>query len=186
MAADIGLIGLAVMGRNLVLNMARNGFDVAVYNRTTSRMTDFVEGDAADASVTGHEELEDFVASLASPRRIMVMVKAGGAVDAVLDELLPMLEAGDIVIDGGNSDYKDTERRVARLHDGGMHFVGAGVSGGEEGALNGPSIMPGGSADAWPHIQAIFQAIAAQADDGEPCCQWLGRGGAVSVEEGEC
>ncbi len=177
-AADIGLIGLAVMGRNLVLNMARNGFDVAVYNRTTSRMTDFVKGDAADASVTGHEELEDFVASLESPRRIMLMVKAGGAVDAVLDELLPMLDAGDIVIDGGNSDYKDTERRVARLQDDGMHFVGAGVSGGEEGALNGPSIMPGGSADAWPHIQAIFQAIAAEADDGEPCCQWLGRGGA--------
>ena len=178
MAADIGLIGLAVMGRNLVLNMASNGFDVAVYNRTTSKMTAFIEGEAADFSVTGHEGLDDFVASLASPRVIMLMVKAGPAVDAVPDELLPILDVGDVVIDGGNSDYKDTERRVDRLKGDGKHFVGAGVSGGEEGARHGPSIMPGGSADAWQHIKPILQAIAAKADDGAPCCEWLGNGGA--------
>lgn len=178
MAADIGLVGLAVMGRNLVLNIARNGFDVAVYNRTTSKITDFIDGDAADATVTGHAELEDLVTSLASPRIVMLMVKAGPAVDAVLDDLVPILDAGDIVIDGGNADYVDTERRVERLREEDMHFVGAGVSGGAEGALNGPSIMPGGSADAWPRIKPILQAIAADADDGEPCCEWLGDGGA--------
>jgi len=176
--ADIGLIGLAVMGRNLVLNMARNGFHVAVYNRTTEKMTDFVEGEAVEASVTGHAEITDFVASLSTPRTVMLMVKSGPAVDAVLDELLPLLEAGDIVIDGGNSDFHDTQRRVERLAEEKKHFVGAGVSGGEEGALNGPSIMPGGSPEAWPHVKPILQAIAATADDGKPCCEWVGSGGA--------
>ena len=176
--ADIGLVGLAVMGRNLVLNMAHHGFDVAVYNRTTSRMTDFVEGEAADETITGHEELSGLVDALSTPRVVMLMVKAGPAVDAVLDDLLPLLDEGDIVIDGGNSLYEDTERRVERLADEGKHFVGAGVSGGEEGALHGPSIMPGGSPDAWPTIQPILQAIAADAPDGSPCCEWLGRGGA--------
>ena len=178
MAADIGLIGLAVMGRNLVLNMARNGFEVAVYNRTTERMTEFVEGDAADASVTGHEELADLVDSLASPRIVMLMVKAGDAVDAVLGGLVPLLDDGDIVIDGGNADYVDTERRFDELAEVGIRFVGAGVSGGEEGALNGPSIMPGGAPDAWEHVKPILQSIAAVADDGSPCCEWIGRGGA--------
>ena len=176
--ADIGLVGLAVMGRNLVLNMAHHGFDVAVYNRTTSKMTDFLDGDAADESVIGRASLDDFVATLRSPRIVMLMVRAGGAVDAVLDELLPLLDEGDVVIDGGNSLYRDTQHRVERLTDEGKHFVGAGVSGGEEGALNGPSIMPGGSSAAWPIVQPILQAIAADAPDGEPCCQWLGNGGA--------
>jgi len=175
--ADIGLVGLAVMGRNLVLNMARNGFHVAVYNRTTEKMTDFVEGDAADASVTGHAELSDLVESLATPRIVMLMVKSGPAVDKVLDSLLPLLDDGDIVIDGGNSDFHDTQRRVERLADENKHFVGAGVSGGEEGALKGPSIMPGGSPAAWPHVKPILQAIAATAHDGTPCCEWLGSGG---------
>ncbi len=178
MAADIGLIGLAVMGRNLVLNMARNGFEVAVYNRTTSKMTDFIEGDAVDTSVTGYEELGDLVESLSSPRIVMMMVKAGVAVDAVLGDLVPMLDDGDIVIDGGNADYVDTERRCNELAAQGVLFVGAGVSGGEAGALNGPSIMPGGSRGAWEHVKPILQAIAATADDGKPCCEWVGPGGA--------
>ncbi len=178
MAADIGLIGLAVMGRNLVLNMARNGFEVAVYNRTTSKTTAFIDGVATGESITGHTELHEMVEALSSPRIVMLMVQAGTAVDAVLGGLVPMLNEGDIVIDGGNSDYKDTRRRVEELADLDMHFVGAGVSGGEDGALNGPSIMPGGSPDAWPHVKPILQAIAAVADDGAPCCEWLGRGGA--------
>ena len=178
MAADIGLIGLAVMGRNLVLNMARNGYEVAVYNRTTRRMTEFVDGDASAASVTGYEELSELVDSLSSPRIVMLMVQAGDAVDAVIDDLLELLDEGDIVIDGGNADYVDTERRCDELAQHGILFVGAGVSGGEEGALNGPSIMPGGAPDAWPHVQPILQAIAAVADDGAPCCEWVGRGGA--------
>jgi len=178
MAADIGLTGLAVMGRNLVLNMARNGFEVAVHNRTTSRMTEFVAHDAADSSVTGHEELSDLVESLSTPRIVMLMVKAGDAVDAVLGDLVPLLDDGDIVIDGGNADYVDTERRCDELAELGILFVGAGVSGGEEGALNGPSIMPGGAPEAWPHVKTILQAIAAVAEDGSPCCEWIGRGGA--------
>jgi 6-phosphogluconate dehydrogenase len=178
MAADIGLIGLAVMGRNLVLNMARNGYEVAVYNRTTRRMTEFVDGVASTASVTGYEELSGMVAELSSPRIVMLMVQAGDAVDAVIDDLLGLLDEGDIVIDGGNADYVDTERRCDELAEHGILFVGAGVSGGEEGALNGPSIMPGGAPDAWPHVKPILQAIAAVADDGAPCCEWVGRGGA--------
>ncbi|MEJ7801096.1 MAG: decarboxylating NADP(+)-dependent phosphogluconate dehydrogenase, partial [Ilumatobacter sp.] len=178
MAADIGLIGLAVMGRNLVLNMARNGYEVAVYNRTTRRMTEFVDGDASAASVTGYEELSELVDSLSSPRIVMLMVQAGDAVDAVIADLLPLLDEGDIVIDGGNADYVDTERRCDEVGGHGILFVGAGVSGGEEGALNGPSIMPGGAPDAWPHVKPILQAIAAVADDGAPCCEWVGRGGA--------
>ncbi|WP_420452539.1 decarboxylating NADP(+)-dependent phosphogluconate dehydrogenase [Ilumatobacter sp.] len=178
MAADIGLVGLAVMGRNLVLNMARNGIEVAVHNRTTSRMTDFVDGEAAGATVTGHAELADMVAALSSPRIVMLMVRSGPAVDAVLGGLVPLLDEGDIVIDGGNADHVDTQRRCDELAERGLHFVGAGISGGEEGALNGPSIMPGGSPEAWPHVEPILTAIAAVADDGRPCCEWLGRGGA--------
>jgi 6-phosphogluconate dehydrogenase len=176
--AHVGLVGLAVMGRNLVLNMAHHGFDVAVYNRTTSKTTDFIEGDAAGETVTGHETLDDLVAALSTPRVVMLMVQAGSAVDAVLDQLVPLLDEGDVVVDGGNSNFRDTERRVERLATEGLHFVGAGVSGGEEGALLGPSIMPGGSAEAWPTVRPILQAIAADAPDGAPCCEWVGNGGA--------
>ncbi len=174
--ADIGLIGLAVMGQNLVLNMADHGYTVAVYNRTTSKVDDFVDGPAAGASVIGTHSIEELVAHLKSPRRVMLMVKAGGAVDAVIEQLLPHLEHGDIVIDGGNSLFTDSIRRAADLEAKGLRFIGAGVSGGEEGARHGPSIMPGGSAEAWPHVKEILQTIAAQVD-GTPCCDWIGADG---------
>lgn len=174
---DIGLIGLAVMGQNLVLNMNGHGYRVGVYNRTTSVMQTFVSGPASGTMVEGFESLEGLVAKLKRPRKIMLMVKAGGAVDRVIETLLPLLEQGDIVIDGGNANYRDTVRRLEGLETKGLLFVGAGVSGGEEGARNGPSIMPGGSRDAWPHLQAILQEIAAQVD-GLPCCDWVGEGGA--------
>jgi 6-phosphogluconate dehydrogenase len=176
--ADIGLIGLAVMGENLVLNMESHGFTVAVYNRTTSKVDDFVGGRGAGKNIIGTHSLEDLCASLQRPRRVMIMVKAGRPVDLVIESLLPWLEAGDIVIDGGNSQYQDSERRTEELAAKGILFIGTGVSGGEEGALLGPSIMPGGNPDAWPHVKPIFQAIAAKTDDGEPCCDWVGRGGA--------
>jgi 6-phosphogluconate dehydrogenase len=176
--ADIGLIGLAVMGENLVLNMESHGFTVAVYNRTTSKVDDFVGGRGAGKNIIGTHSLEDLCASLQRPRRVMIMVKAGRPVDLVIESLLPWLEAGDIVIDGGNSQYQDSERRTEELAAQGILFIGTGVSGGEEGALLGPSIMPGGNPDAWPHVKPIFQAIAAKTDDGEPCCDWVGRGGA--------
>ena len=176
--ADVGLIGLAVMGQNLVLNLADHGHSVAVHNRTTSVTDEFLIGEAAGKSITGHGELGDFVADLSSPRRIILLVKAGSAVDAVLSDLLPLLDDGDIVIDGGNSLYSDTERRVKEAAAVGVRYVGAGVSGGEEGARNGPSIMPGGDSEAWPHIRDMLRSIAATADDGEPCCDWLGSGGA--------
>jgi 6-phosphogluconate dehydrogenase len=176
--ADVGLIGLAVMGQNLVLNLADSGYSVAVYNRTTSVTDEFLAGEAADKAITGHEELEALVGALSIPRRIILLVKAGSAVDAVLSDLVPLLDAGDIVIDGGNSLYRDTERRVQEAAAQGVRFVGAGVSGGEEGARNGPSIMPGGDREAWPHIREMLRSIAARADDGEPCCDWLGPGGA--------
>ncbi|WP_456375797.1 decarboxylating NADP(+)-dependent phosphogluconate dehydrogenase [Thiolapillus sp.] len=175
--ADIGLIGLAVMGQNLALNMDDHGFRVAVYNRTTKRMQEFISGPAADTRITGAETLRALVDSLEKPRRILLMVRAGKAVDAVIDSLLPLLETGDIVIDGGNSRYTDTERRVTRLAEHGMHFVGCGISGGEEGARHGPAIMPGGDETAWPVIKPLLQSIAARVDD-VPCCQWIGRGGA--------
>ncbi len=176
--ADIGLIGLAVMGENLVLNMASRDFTVAVYNRTTSRVDDFLAGRAAGKSIVGAHSPEELVGRLKRPRRIMIMVKAGQAVDAVIESLLPFLEPGDIIIDGGNSQYQDSIRRTDALKQSQILFVGTGVSGGEEGALNGPSIMPGGNSDAWPHIKTIFQAIAAKTDQGEPCCDWVGQGGA--------
>jgi len=172
--ADIGLIGLAVMGENLVLNMERNGFTVAVYNRTTSRVDDFVAGRGADKRILAAHSPEELVAHLSRPRRVMLMVQAGHAVDQVIETLLPLLDEGDILIDGGNSNYRDTTRRTRALAEQGIRYVGTGISGGEEGALLGPSIMPGGNAEAWPHIEPIFKAIAAKVADGTPCCEWLG------------
>ncbi len=176
--ADIGLIGLAVMGENLILNMESKGFTVAAFNRTTSKVTDFVEGRAKGKRIIGAMDAESFVASLKKPRKVMVMVKAGAPVDQTIAHVLPYLEPGDVVIDGGNSHYRDSERRTRELTDQGILFVGTGVSGGEEGALHGPSIMPGGNPDAWPIIKPIFQAIAAKVADGTPCCDWVGPGGA--------
>jgi 6-phosphogluconate dehydrogenase len=176
--ADIGLIGLAVMGQNLILNMADHGFTVAAYNRTVSKVDDFIAGPAAGKAIIGAHDLKDFVDLLKLPRRIMLMVKAGDPVDEFIDLLVPFLEKGDIIIDGGNSHFPDSQRRHDALKAKGILFVGAGVSGGEEGARNGPSIMPGGNPEAWPHIKDIFQGIAAKSDDGTPCCDWVGEGGA--------
>ena len=166
------------MGENLVLNMASNGYQVAVYNRTTSKVDNFIAGRAADQPIVGTHSLEELCSKLKRPRRVMIMVKAGGAVDKVIEGLLPHLEPGDIVIDGGNSEFPDSIRRTNDLAEKKILFIGTGVSGGEEGALKGPSIMPGGNADAWEHVKPIFQAIAAKTDKGEPCCEWVGRGGA--------
>ena len=176
--ADIAVIGLAVMGQNLVLNMDDHGFTVAVFNRTTSKVDEFLAGEARGTKVVGAHTLEQLVSQLKRPRRLMLMVQAGRAVDAVIDQLAPLLEPGDIIIDGGNSHFPDTERRVAELKAKGLLFLGAGVSGGEEGARYGPSIMPGGDVEAWPHVKDIFQAIAAKVADGTPCCDWVGAGGA--------
>jgi 6-phosphogluconate dehydrogenase len=176
--ADIGLVGLAVMGQNLVMNMNDHGYVVCAYNRTHSKVDDFLAGTAKGSKVIGAHSPEELCKKLKSPRKIMFMVKAGKAVDATIESLLPFLEKGDILIDGGNSHYPDTERRVAELEKKGILFVGAGVSGGEEGARYGPSIMPGGNPEAWPHIKEIYQAIAAKADNGDPCCDWVGEGGA--------
>ncbi len=173
--SDIGVVGLAVMGQNLVLNLVDHGHRVAVFNRTTS-VTDEFTGRAPDA-VTGFHTLDGFVAGLATPRVVLLMVRAGAAVDSVIDQLLPLLDEGDIVIDGGNSHYSDTARREASLTEVGIRFVGAGISGGEEGARHGPSIMPGGDRAAWDVVGPILQSIAAVADDGRPCCDWLGPGG---------
>ena len=177
-AADIGLIGLAVMGENLVLNMASKGFTVAVYNRTTSKVDDFIAGRAAGKTIIGVHSPEDLIKNLKRPRRVMIMVKAGRPVDLVIESLLPFLEEGDIVIDGGNSEFPDSVRRTDDLKAKGILYIGTGVSGGEEGALKGPSIMPGGNPDAWPHVKDIFQGISAKTDKGEPCCDWVGSGGA--------
>jgi 6-phosphogluconate dehydrogenase len=176
--ADIGLIGLAVMGQNLVLNMADHGFDVAVFNRTTAKVDEFLAGPAAGTSVTGAHSLEELVSALEAPRRVMLMVKAGDAVDSTIAQLLPLLEPGDVVIDGGNSNFEDSIRRTRELEARGLLFIGTGISGGEEGARHGPSIMPGGSAAAWPLVRDIFQSIAAKVDDGVPCCDWVGADGA--------
>jgi 6-phosphogluconate dehydrogenase len=176
--ADIGLIGLAVMGENLVLNMESHGYTVAVFNRTTSKVDDFVAGRAKGKNIVGTHSVQELVAALKSPRKIMIMVKAGPPVDAVIDELVPLLEPGDILIDGGNTHYPDTTRRTRDLKAKGILFVGTGVSGGEEGALKGPSIMPGGNPEAWPHVKPIFQGIAAKVEDGTPCCDWVGAEGA--------
>lgn len=176
--ADIGLIGLAVMGENLVLNMASNGYNVVVYNRTTSKVDEFLAGRAAGKTIVGAHSLEEMCSKLARPRRVMIMVKAGAAVDKVIEGLLPHLDEGDILIDGGNSEFPDSIRRTDDLAARGILFIGTGVSGGEEGALKGPSIMPGGNPAAWSHVKPIFQSIAAKTDAGEPCCEWVGRGGA--------
>ncbi|MGE4003733.1 MAG: decarboxylating NADP(+)-dependent phosphogluconate dehydrogenase [Planctomycetaceae bacterium] len=188
MPHDIGLIGLAVMGQNLVLNMANHGHSVAVYNRTTETMEEFVGGlkdeprdkvwEGTAARIGGYKTPEEFVASLKRPRRVMIMVKAGTAVDAVINQLKPLMEPGDIFIDGGNSDFRDTNRRSKELRDAGFLFIGTGVSGGEEGALKGPSIMPGGHQEAWPHVKGILQSISAKVEDGTPCCDWVGEDGA--------
>lgn len=176
--ADLGLIGLAVMGENLALNMESKGFTVAVYNRTAERVTNFVEGRAKDKNIIGTYSLEELVASLKKPRRVMLMVKAGQPVDDFIARLIPLLEEGDIIIDGGNSHFPDSIRRTKLVEEHGLLYVGTGVSGGEEGALHGPSLMPGGSPQAWPHIKPIFQAIAAKVEDGSPCADWVGPDGA--------
>lgn len=176
--ADIGLIGLAVMGQNLVLNMADHGFTVAVFNRTVAKVDEFINGSAKGMSIIGAHSIEELVSQLKRPRRVMLLVKAGDAVDQFIDQLIPHLEPGDIIIDGGNSNYTDSIRRTAYVESKGLLFIGTGVSGGEEGARNGPSIMPGGSPAAWPHVKPIFQAVAAKVEDGTPCCDWVGETGA--------
>ena len=179
---DIGLVGLAVMGENLALNMADRGWNVSVYNRTVPGVEEgvvvrFVNGRAKGKSIEGYTDIAEFVTSIATPRKIMMMVRAGSAVDELMEQLFPHLSEGDILIDGGNSNYEDTNRRVALAEKKGFRFVGTGVSGGEEGALNGASIMPGGSESAWPEVKPILQSIAAKASDGTPCCQWIGPAG---------
>jgi 6-phosphogluconate dehydrogenase len=176
--SDIGLIGLAVMGENLVLNMESKGFQVSVYNRTTQKVDDFLAGRAKGKKITGTHTIEDLIDSLERPRKIMIMVKAGKAVDEMIETLIPHLSPGDIIIDGGNTHFPDTNRRTAYVESKGLLYIGTGVSGGEEGALLGPSIMPGGSKKAWPAVKPIFQAIAAKVDDGTPCCDWVGENGA--------
>jgi 6-phosphogluconate dehydrogenase len=176
--SDFGLIGLAVMGQNLVLNMDDYGFKVAVFNRTVSKVDEFINGSAKGTNVVGAHSVEELVGTLARPRRVMLMIKAGAPVDNFIEMLLPHLEAGDIIIDGGNSNYNDTIRRTAYVESKGLLYIGTGVSGGEEGARFGPSIMPGGSPAAWPHVKEIFQAISAKVDDGVPCCDWVGEDGA--------
>lgn len=178
MQADIGLIGLAVMGQNLVLNMADHHYKVAVFNRTFAKTDEFLKGPAQGKTISGFKELKDFVVSLKKPRKIILMVKAGAPVDEFIDQLRPFLDKGDMIIDGGNSHFPDSQRRYEDLKTKGILFVGAGISGGEEGARHGPSIMPGGNGEAWPHLKPIFQAIAAKSDDGAPCCEWVGEGGA--------
>lgn len=175
--ADIGLIGLAVMGQNLALNMNDHGFIVAAFNRTTSKVDDFLNGPAKGSKIIGTHSIEEFIKALKRPRKIILMVKAGVAVDEFITTLLPHLEKGDIIIDGGNSLFTDTNRRVKDLKEKGIIFVGAGISGGEEGARHGPSIMPGGNSDGWTHLKPIFQGISAKADN-EPCCDWVGNEGA--------
>ena len=175
---DIGLIGLAVMGQNLVLNMNDHGYKVAVFNRTTAKVDEFLADEAKGTQVVGAHSIEEMCAQLKTPRRVMIMVKAGEVVDQTIEQIVPHLEKGDIVIDGGNSLFTDSNRRTKDLAEKGILFIGTGVSGGEEGARFGPSIMPGGNPDAWPHVKEIFQAIAAKVEDGTPCCDWVGEDGA--------
>merc|ERR1711944_211386 len=174
--ADIALIGLAVMGQNIILNMNDHGFVVCAYNRTTSKVDDFLDNEAKGTNIVGAHSMQEMVQKLKKPRRVMMLVKAGSAVDAFIDQLVPLLDKGDIIIDGGNSEYQDSRRRCSALAEKGFLFVGSGVSGGEEGARYGPSLMPGGNPEAWPHLQPIFQAICAKAD-GEPCCDLVGEDG---------
>ncbi|MDD4302572.1 MAG: NAD(P)-binding domain-containing protein, partial [Sphaerochaeta sp.] len=177
MKANIGLIGLAVMGENLVLNMESKGFSVAVYNRSISKVDAFLDSRAKGKNIIGTHSLEELVEHLERPRKVMMMVKAGKAVDETIEKLIPLLEAGDIIIDGGNSNYEDSERRMTYVESKGLLYIGTGVSGGEEGALKGPSIMPGGSKSAWEAVKPILQGISAHVH-GEPCCDWIGKGGA--------
>ncbi|KAH8179689.1 NAD binding domain of 6-phosphogluconate dehydrogenase domain-containing protein [Sarocladium implicatum] len=176
-SADLGLIGLAVMGQNLIMNMADHGFTICAFNRTVSKVDRFLENEAKGMSIVGAHSVEEFVSKLKSPRRVMLLVQAGQAVDDWIEKLLPFLSAGDIIIDGGNSHFPDSNRRTQYLSSKGLRFVGSGVSGGEEGARYGPSIMPGGNEEAWPHIKDIFQSISAKSDN-EPCCEWVGDEGA--------
>ena len=176
--ADIGLIGLAVMGENLVLNMESHGFTVAVYNRTVEKVDNFINGRGKGKNFIGAHSIEELIANLKTPRKVMLMVKAGKPVDDFIELLIPHLDKGDIIIDGGNSHFPDTTRRTQYLESKGLLYIGTGVSGGEEGALKGPSIMPGGSPAAWPAVKPIFQAIAAKVSDGTPCCDWVGENGA--------
>lgn len=176
--ADIAVIGLAVMGQNLILNMNDHGFKVVAYNRTVSKVQDFLDGAAKDTQIIGANSIEDMINKLAHPRKVMLMVKAGEAVDQTISQITPLLEPGDVIIDGGNSLFTDTIRRVEEAEAQGFLYVGTGVSGGEEGARNGPAIMPGGSPNAWPLVKDIFQTIAAKTPEGDPCCDWVGEGGA--------
>jgi 6-phosphogluconate dehydrogenase len=176
--ADIALIGLAVMGQNIILNMNDHGYVVVAFNRTVSKVDEFLANEAKGTRIIGAHSLEEMVGLLKKPRRIMLLVKAGAAVDEFIKHLLPLLDQGDIIIDGGNSNFEDTIRRYDELKEKGILFVGSGVSGGEEGARHGPSLMPGGAPEAWPHIKAIFQSIAAKVENGVPCCDWVGTGGA--------
>src|SRR5512137_2204314 len=175
--ADVGLIGLAVMGENLVLNMESKGFTVAAYNRTTAKVDEFVAGRAKGKNIIGCHSIQELADKLEKPRKIVMLVKAGKAVDELIAQLIPVCEPGDILIDGGNSLFTDTIRRTKEVEAKGLLYIGTGVSGGEEGALKGPSIMPGGSPAAWPHVKAIFQDISAKVDD-TPCCEWVGENGA--------
>ncbi|UCD50690.1 MAG: decarboxylating NADP(+)-dependent phosphogluconate dehydrogenase [Phycisphaerales bacterium] len=176
--ADIGVVGLAVMGENLILNMESKGFTVACFNRTVSKVDNFINGRAQGKNIIGCHSIEELAANLKAPRKVMLMVKAGQAVDAFIDQVLPHLEDGDIIIDGGNSHFPDTVRRTEYVESKGKLYIGTGVSGGEEGALLGPSMMPGGSPKAWPAVKDIFQSICAKTDSGEPCCDWVGENGA--------
>jgi len=177
---DIGLVGLAVMGQNLVLNMANHGYSVGVFNRTTSTTDDFVSSKTEEQKIAGYHSLKDLVDNLAAPRKIMLMVKAGPAVDAIIDDLKGLLSPGDIIIDGGNTHFDDTNRRTKEVEDAGLLFIGTGVSGGEEGALKGPSIMPGGTPAGWPHVKSLLQDISAKVGENNdiPCCEWVGEAGA--------
>src|SRR6476659_4050962 len=176
--ADIAVIGLAVMGQNLILNMNDHGFTVVAFNRTVAKVDEFIQNEAKGTKVIGAHSLEEMIGLLKRPRRVMLMVKAGAPVDEFIEHLLPLLEPGDIIIDGGNSLYDDTIRRTKFVESKGLLYIGTGVSGGEEGARHGPSIMPGGSPAAWPHVKDIFQGIAAKVQDGTPCCDWVGEDGA--------
>jgi 6-phosphogluconate dehydrogenase len=175
---DIGLIGLAVMGENLILNMESHGYTVAVYNRTVAKVDKFMEGRGKGKNFIGTHSIEELVQSLKRPRKVMLLVKAGAAVDSFIEQLIPHMEPGDIIIDGGNTHFPDTNRRTKAVEEKGLLYIGTGVSGGEEGALLGPSIMPGGSKEAWPHVKPIFQDISAKVEDGSPCCDWVGENGA--------
>ena len=175
---DIALIGLAVMGRNLILNMNDHGFTVVAHNRTVSKISEFINGEASGTNVIGAHSIQEMIANLKKPRRVMLLVKAGQAVDDFIEKLIPHLDSGDIIIDGGNSLFQDTMRRTSYVESRGLHYIGTGVSGGEEGARNGPSMMPGGTKEAWKHVAPIFQGISAKVGDGSPCCDWVGDNGA--------